>query len=164
MKYLEKILAIIIILILIYNIYMSNKIFNLFCEGLWTGSDEFCNDSKIDGMILYIGPYSYNFLNITRKAYLIMYANDAVMVNKKFEISYFLNLSPFLKNSIELTFLLKDPSEDETLEIIEESDPSLIKLDTIMPLTQNVKIELDKGKMIWSNDETIYANLLKNPT
>lgn len=156
MNYVQKILAIIIVLILVYNIYINNKIFNDFLEGLWESTETFCNDSKIDGMLLYIGPVLSHFW-VKRKAYLIMYANDVVIINKKFNISNMLMLNPIISDTVYLTFRLSD--DKETLEV---DDPSLVSIETIMPLTQDIEIDISKGRMVWKNDDTIYGEFIKN--
>lgn len=156
MNYVQKILAIIIVLILVYNIYISNKIFNGFLEGLWESTETFCSDSKIDGMLLYIGPV-LSYFWVKRKAYLIMYANDVVIINKKFNISNMSMLNPIISDTVYLTFHLSD--DKETLEV---DDPSLVSIETIMPLTQDVEIDISKGRMVWKNDDTIYGEFIKN--
>lgn len=162
MEYFKKILSIIIVLILIYNIYISNKIVNDMLEGLWESTEEFCHDSKIDGMLLYIGPALSSFW-INRKVYLIMYANDAIIINKKFNISNSCIINPFIQEKINLTFFLEDDKKaDEVLDDESITDESIINIKTIMPTEQSVEINIPLGKMIWKNNDVVYADFTKN--
>jgi hypothetical protein len=163
-------LILLIIIIVIYNARENKKISNDILEGLWNGDENFCNKSQIDGMMVYIGPIISNGWDPRcqeRKAYLIMYANNSIIANKKFNIvlqeSFLDKINPFIKSNLYKTIYLYDESPEEQLEA-EVDDISLIHLSKIMPLIQNMELNLITGKMTWSdpNDETVYAELYKD--
>lgn len=128
---------IVLVLIIIVQKYKSTKNYNDFYEGLWIASDEFCELSQIDGMMIYIGELNYN----KRKAYLIMHSNGQIILNKKIIISH----SRFNDN-IYLSF---DQNDDEDEEFI-------------MPLKQKVTINVKKGFMTWENNDVTYAEFIKH--
>lgn len=152
------IVLVIIILLVSLNIYISSKFYTNFLEGLWVGSENFCKDSGIDGFLIYLGPAALNYFRIKRKAYLIMYANDSVLVNKPFDIEYF-PISGLLTNNPEILINLIDPEKTELEEI---DDPSMISLEKIMPLKQIIKLDINQGKMIWENENTVYLECYKD--
>src|SRR5271170_5610364 len=94
----EIILSIIIfiVILLLYNSYQNHKLYNDFIEGLYISNDEFCNKADIDGMLIYIGNGNQH-----RKAYIIMYKDNAIIMNKKINIKFnnFI-FSPFIKHKI----------------------------------------------------------------
>lgn len=165
-------LVLIIIIILFYNSYISNKICDDFIEGLWIADDNFCSRSQIDGLMVYIGPSESGWdpRCRERKAYLVMYSNDSVIANKKlnltFQGSFIDKINPFSKQIFYKKLYLRDPDSDgDVSEQIEEEieDVSMISLKKIMPLVQNVEINISDGKMTWSGDDgVVYADLYKD--
>lgn len=135
-------LIIILIIFIIYNYIEHNKYFKETLEGLWVADENFCRRSEIDGMLVYIGPYSSETGD--HSAYSIMYIGD-VIVNKKFTIKF--------------KFSTTIPSFEKTGNILLETQENE-KLD--MPKEQNCVINLIDGKMTWSTDEKNYAELFKD--
>jgi hypothetical protein len=114
-------------------------------EGLWIASDEFCNKSEIEGMLLFIGPRT-GFLNESRRAYLIMYAENKIVINEKLtmHISGYGNIWPIRGDvccDVEL--------DNKTLE-------------KFMPAELTMKVNIGSGSMILENDSTVYAELHKD--
>ena len=99
-----------------------------------------------------------------------MYANNSVIINKKFNIVFqdsILNkLNPFAKQIAYRKIYLYDPENpDDVSEQIEEEieDTSAISLKKIMPLVQNVEINLSDGKMTWTGEDgVVYAELYRD--
>jgi hypothetical protein len=163
-------LVLVIIIIIIYNVYITNMVCNDLLEGLWTTSETFCAKAGIDGMLIYIGPNenSWDPRSQERKAYLVMYSNDNIIANKKFTMtiqgSILDKLNPFAKQKIYKQVYLHDPQPENVADQIEEEieDVSQISLKKIMPLTQNVEINISEGQMIWKNDDTVYLEAYKD--
>lgn len=178
-------LIVIVIIIILYNVYTNSKIINDQIEGLWIADEDFCNRTQIDGMMLYIGPIESDWSNLSnnkqshvtlasinpiyseRKAYLIMYSNDSIVANKKFNMviqNSVIDLLPFIKQNCYKKIQLYDTDESDELsdKLQDEDDISCIPLKKIMPLTQSITINFAEGKMIWENNDVIYGEFYKD--
>lgn len=136
-------LIIILFIIIIYSQYKISNIYDNFYEGLWIAPDYFCEKVQIDGMMIYIGPGDNE-----RKCYIIMYSGNDVIFDKKINIKF--------KNKV--SNLLLNQKVYKTI-YLEGDDIS-----KVMPLVQNVELDLVEGRMTWysTEDDTIYAELFKD--
>jgi|SRR5271165_1977875 len=148
--------ALLVILVLVISgvviaNYKRNKFMTDFLPGLWVADEKFCKDSGIDGMVVYIS-------NDGDSGYMIMYANNAIVVEKKFSITWNWITSP-------LDLLQTDDiyTRNVSLDDLDSEE----KIEKIMP--KDITLELDplKGNLRFMNrkesdDGTLYADLYKD--
>jgi hypothetical protein len=154
---------IIILLILLVTLVTTNHCkqtahVDEYLQGLWIADEDFCNDSEIDGMLIYIGPETEGY----RRAYLIMYQNNAIIAEKKIHM----HLSSYIPKAwfasdIYYNIHIKDADVSE-LDDDNAQSVSEIKLSSIMPNQMNLTLNLANGCMTWESDETVYAKLYKD--
>lgn len=143
------ILFIIILSIIVINIFRKNEYIHEYLQGLWIADEAFCNDSGIDGMVIYIGDGTD-----THNAYIIMYSADAIIVEKKISIDLPSSLN-FIHSS-----KLKKQIDLQDLDCSELDD---IHLKKIMPLSLQMHLNLVDNSMVWQDDDdTVYARLYKD--
>jgi hypothetical protein len=141
-------LVILILLIIVINSYQKRSLCNSLLTGLWVGDDTFCQDAGIDGMMLYIGTGEYS----THPAYLIMYTQEAVIMERK--IALHLDdwlISPFLSSEVYLNCRLEDVSEmsPDITDFIAERF--------------TIKLSIIRGQMDWVDDQDkMYAKLYRD--
>lgn len=163
-QYIIASIVLVVILIIMYNAYTIKSAADNLLEGMWVASEEFCNESEIDGMFIYIGPPDSS--KWERKAYLIMHADNAVITNKKLLINYsngsiFDYFNPLISGlDFYGSISIKEDKDDDELDGISEAGE--IPLSEIMPSDMEVELDMTTGKMIWAADDTIYARLFKD--
>jgi hypothetical protein len=137
-----SVIVLIIIFVLIWYVNHTGvlEIYDNFMEGLWIASDDFCKRSDIDSMLLFIGPRESD----TYKAYMIIFAENKIALNEKLEIRM-----PYWG-------MIAQNDIENQLDINNES------LGKIMPLKLSAKIDIGNGKMVWENDDIVYAELYKD--
>ncbi len=162
-------LIIALVIIIIYNLYISIDYEQRFMSGLWIADEDFCARADIDGMMLYIGSPSGPdvTLQTTYRAYLIMYAKSIIIADKKIGISISSPLSelinPFFSSNVTRNIYLADGTMSIDMEDAVE-DPSEIHIKKIMPQSLTAEIDFARGKMTWTcaDDGKVYANLYKD--
>lgn len=115
--------------------------------GTWIATPEFCKQTDIDTMIVYIGPVLSNGLtSAKRKVYIIMKKNDTFLLDDKYEFEFGRALGTLYShnNSYKLEALT------------DEKVPFPTKMEMI--------IDLGKGNMEWKDDKTTYLLATKNFT
>lgn len=133
------VVIVVLIVLVVWNYTNTNGIFYNMLEGMWIASDEFCKKSDIDGMMLYIGPPSGR----TCKAYLIMYSNNTIILQKQIEIAFGFSLgSSIIQNDIVKAACIT--------EIEPETPDDQLTLDTILPKDQTIHLSIAQSKMVWS--------------
>lgn len=183
------IIAIVIILVLIVIYYNSRlyKIYSDQIEGMWMAPESFCQQSDIDGMLMYVGPKIKSSLMgpEKRKVCLIMHGNNTTIAYKKLEVNLgsplmsivlpFVGISSKWSRSAKITDD-SDEVADPEIDIMSESDDaSTIPLEKIMPNRVTITVDLNEGKMTWtgaplenssrrkeSDEPTVYAELYKD--
>jgi hypothetical protein len=157
-------LFIIIIAIISINSCRQNTYTHKYLRGLWIADEKFCEDSGISGMIIYIGEKTDGVHN----AYIIMYSNGAVMIEKKISIltSKFPDISPLVSTTliknINLTDLDVPSATTEKLDALHIDDISEISLEQIMPLSMIMEIDFTNNCMTWKDEDIVYAKLYKD--
>lgn len=141
------IFGILIFLFIVYFYIISsvNTLYYNFLEGLWIATESFCHKANIDGMILFIGA-SDNKLG--RSSYLIMYSDDKVVVDTKINIIFGSSIFPDLS--------------ERKIDIILNLNNKKVNLNDVIPSNLECEISIDDGKMIWSKDDTVYAEFYKD--
>jgi hypothetical protein len=134
------VLLIVIILTWIYFTWCVGHIYDATLEGLWMANDNFCAKSDVDGMLLFVGPRNGFF--DSRNAYIIIYANDKIVLNEKLVMS----LSAW-------------PASDYVEKKVSFSGTDIEK---IWPAGMKMKLDVGAGHMILESDDTVYAELYKD--
>lgn len=155
------IFIIILMVIISKNRSVSYDILNTGVTGLWMGDPEFCRKSEIDGIMIYIGPKIEDLG--AHKAYMIMYANNAIILQKSIQISIATpsGLGLFTALEIESNIILND---DDSLSSEQTDSQSLAG---IMPLNQQMKYSPTLGKMTWTGldddgQSVVYAEFYRD--
>ena len=131
-------ICVILLIVLVWNNAQSNKLYYSMLEGMWIAPAEFCAQSGIDGMMLYVGPDIGGF----HKGYLLMYSDNAVAVAKAIEIHFSFGLPGLIgKNQMSKQATIKTQDIEESLE-------------EIMPEQQTITIDLTTGRMDWTAWDT----------
>lgn len=155
------ILLLLLIVLFIRNTSEHNDAIKCAVHGLWTADSKFCTDSSIDGMMIYIGPDLEEVTHLsggsTHKAYIIMYANNNVILQKTINIA-------FSSGGLSLIARNRHTVDVEITDIDEDSDSPIT---SIMPNTQTAVIDLINGKMTWTglneeNELRVFADLYKD--
>lgn len=130
----EVVVVIILVIVLIWNSRQVTHVFQSNLAGMWIASNEFCERSGIDGMMVYIGPDIGGY----HKAYLIMYSNNTVVLSRAIEIRFGMSMPKLFMNPVitkTITLSCQDPDES---------------LDEIMPEKQTLTMDLTCGRMEWT--------------
>jgi hypothetical protein len=125
-------------------------------RGLWVSDDDFCTKVGIDGILLYIGEETESLFQVTHKAYLIIHADGSVLVERRINISYYKHIVCISNYEPTINIQLEDDTS-----LLRKNDP--INMDDIMPNQMNIELNMNSGCMHWSNDDTVYAKLYKDP-
>lgn len=156
------IFIIILMMIAIKNRNTQYDMLSQGITGLWMGDPEFCRKSEIDGIMIYIGPRLEDLK--VHKAYMIMYANNAIILQKSIQISISASLGTgiFATSEIESDITLSD---DDGLADGQSDDNQ--SLAGIMPLNQQLKYSPTIGKMTWTgldddDQPVIYAEFYRD--
>lgn len=132
------IVIVLLVMVVVWNIRQTALTFDSTLNGMWIASTEFCNKSDIDGMMLYI-----NSSGSKCSAYLIMYANNVIILSKNIEIAF--AWTPNLPNSI----LTKTA---QIYEVISEDEPQdELDFNSIIPRNQTITLDISTGHMTWSS-------------
>lgn len=146
------VLVIVVIILLIYAgfcIAEDRQQMGEFYEGLWVASDEFCARAKIDGMMLYVGkPLNGLALSTRFKAYLIMYTDNKVIVNKHLDLTF---------RDVSIV-----PGSRTVGLYVVDTDKNDPELSEIMPDELTADVSIATGKMTWRADDTTYAEFHKD--
>ena len=118
---------IIIVILLVWN-KTNQRTMNEFIQGMWIAPDEFCNQSDIGGMIIYIN---------NNKGYLVIHDNNAVLASGVFKLNY------TARNCL-------NPSNIKGTVAVEKEE---IDIDEIWPKNMNLEINMGTGCMIWQTDK-----------
>mgnify|MGYP001346132316 CR=1 FL=1 len=155
------IFIIILIVIMIKNRSIQHDVLNIGITGLWMGDPDFCRKSEIDGIMIYIGPKIEGI--DAHKAYIIMYADNAIILQKSIQISVAptTSFSLFATTEFESQITLSD--DDSSTD--DQSDSQ--SLAGIMPLNQQMKYSPVSGMMTWTglDDDgrsVVYANFYRD--
>lgn len=172
------VLFIIIVIIMFVNVRTRANMYDTSLRGLWAASDDFCQRSEIDGMMVYIGPASG--WSGYRRVVLTMYADGVIIIYKtilaKFSGGIGDYISPFMSNTAYRDLELFDIGENgeptvasdninDLADIQDESndDVTQIRISKIMPPNMEVEIRFDQGCMKWiGEDGKVYAELYRN--
>lgn len=127
-------LVIVLIIVIIYLLYIQHKTTDDFMHGMWKCDPEFCEQSEVDGVLLYIGDREKGL-----KSYIIMTKDDEVSVNEQ------LTLHPCMGYN-KMTI---DYCEDS---VLAEALPEHIQ----------ITVDIPKGQMIWHDDEKKYFVFYKS--
>jgi hypothetical protein len=154
---------VIILIVMIYGAYRQNDQVSTYLTGMWNASDSFCQKSELDGMLLYIGPADTIFSK-TRTAYLILYANNSVIVSKKIKIEFGYSFEFLPSQTIDITITLYDIDQDdnpiwypdnELSEMEDETHPDNIRLSKFMPQSMACELSIVDGRMKWIGDDNL---------
>lgn len=141
--YLWVIIIMIIILLYLY-IYPLN-----FVSGIWKANDDFCQKADITGMLVTfakdVGDFKI-FSNLN--TYIIISANNLIIFQK------------LLKLKITGYRILNYYYYYASIENYDDNDD--ISISDIFPRNFWIIINIENGKMIWKNNDTIYAELFKD--
>jgi len=157
---------VLLVLILLINARSNYELYDDMLGGMWVSDPEWAEKADLDGMLLFVGP-NEGWFSDTRKCYLIMHADNHVIVNKQIEmcISSGVTLVPSkeLTCSVQVTDLDGKDKDDE-LGISDEYD--VIPFEEIMPKNMTLVIGISSGKLVLKGDdkgeEVQYAKLYKD--
>jgi hypothetical protein len=161
----EGLIALVITLVLVLvaiasvNTYQCGNHLHNHLTGLWIADEKFCNDADIDGMLLYIGECEGRKHN----AYLIMYSDNAVILEKKFSFKVgrvIPSIVIIYPTTMSRLVTLKDPEVTDGNEDI--PDESVIPLTDIMPLDLQMELDLAHGCLTWSSGDITYLKAYKD--
>ena len=113
--------------------------------GVWRGSEELCKRADLEGFLVAIGPRS----GLSRKVYVIMQANDMIIFNALLETRWF-GLAFGGRGAYRMSIKNHDDVVND------------IAISETFPQSMKVSIDFLNGKMTWSHDNTVYAELLRD--
>ena len=130
-----------IFIIVIFNSRHSEK---SLIKGFWSGSTEFCNTSNLELFLIYIGEGSSE-----RPSYILMKNSDGFIINNpvRLQINGGKSFSPLICECIEYNV---------TIDWLDNTAPDFF------PSEQTIHYYPTIGKMVWSNNDVIYAIIYKN--
>jgi hypothetical protein len=157
----------IILLVLIFiNAKANYELYDDAIGGMWVSDPEWAADADIDGMLLFVGP-SESYFSDTRKCYLIMHADDRVIVSKQIQMSISSGVNILPTKQLSCSVNVEDlEDEQEHLEgVIDEGDS--IPFEDIMPSDLTLEIGISSGKLVLKGldkdgEEIQYAKLYKD--
>ena len=109
-------IIVILIVVIVGISVMHSYTWDNYMEGMWKSTDEFAEKADIDVAWLYLGDKAAHH---TRLGYLIMYADNEVIFNKKFRLKIYPGLSMFspITRNIELIFDEPDDNIPQNLQM-----------------------------------------------
>jgi len=134
-------ITIFLIIMIIYYIYSNRKVLTNYIEGVWIADTKFLEEAELGndgGLILYIGQGDWN----ERKAYILMFSDDGVVLNQKVDMTFNFNIG------YSSTFMKRNVVFDD--------------LDEVMPCNLTVEMSTIDGSMIFYDNETVYMRLYKD--
>lgn len=133
------IFLLLILFYLLYVLFTIHQHTGQVIRGLWTAEEDFCEESGIGGMIVYLRE---------KKLYLVIYDKDQVHLEAIFPYKIYYYPQLFLREKIPATIIIEDPEG---------------KLDEVMEPQMEVELDL-RGAMTWKGNDTLYASLTKHHT
>jgi hypothetical protein len=136
--------ALIVILIIISIFLLSahhNSIYEKYIGGFWIADDEFCKDSKIDSMMIFIDESKKSLFKQKRICHIVILDD---LCNQEFEMTY---------NRWRLPHCIGDEYE---FKFDAEFDDEKIWEGPL-----KLSLNINKGTIIIKNNEKIYASLFK---
>lgn len=137
---------VIFIVVIILLFFQSRCIEHCDIHGFWTASPEFCTESDLRSMILYIGD---GYIN--KSAYMIIENDNGLIVNDALNIGmgWCMPLSPFrcYVKRFNVSFNWHDDMKD---------------VENVIPKNILMEYYPTIGKIVLSDSETTYAVLYKN--
>jgi hypothetical protein len=143
-------IAVVIILVILYItvLYTIRHYENTLLTGAWSGSVDFCTESNLRKLFLYIfandGMFSHS-----REAYLIMESDNNVLIDQLVRINFSSNFT--LYPSIE-----KERKYFVDIDYLDKEEPEFLPNDLTLYYYPHV------GKLIFANDDTSYMTLYKD--
>lgn len=161
------------ILVFVILIFLSRANYNLYDDmltGMWVSDPEWAAKADLDGMLLYVGP-SDSWIGDKRKCYLILYADNRVIVSKQIEMdisSGYISYGQIIPSkhmicSVDVTDL--DADVENQTDIKDEDDN--IPFTDIMPKNLTLELGISSAKLVLkgideNGEELQYAKLYKD--
>jgi len=157
------VLLIVIISLVFVNSYVHHNATLEHLQGLWIADEKFCEESGIDGMILYVGESEGGSCG----AYMIMHSNNTIIMEKKISIDMsripqlIIGFPSIVRKTIELVDSDAEDN-DKPINALHVENISDVHISKIMPPILTMEIDIVHGCMSWKDDETIYAKMYKD--
>lgn len=158
-----KILLGVVVILLLIGISRANyELYDDMLSGMWVSDPEWAARADLDGMLLYVGP-SVSWFGEKRRCYLIMYADNRVVVSKQIQmnISLISTLIPVKTHYCSVD--VEDLEDGETFEGITDDDTPF---EDIMPRSLTLELGVSSGKLVIKGyedgEETEFARLYKD--
>jgi len=144
-------LCILFFVILIFLSRANYYLYDDMLTGMWVSDPEWAAKADLDGMLLYVGP-SDSWIGDKRKCYLILYADNRVIVSKQIEMnisSGYISYGQIIPStqmicSVDVTDLYADV-ENQT-DIKDEDDN--IPFTDIMPKNLTLELGISSAKLV----------------
>jgi len=169
MEYEHKIILGVVLVILILFIFAraNNELYNDMLTGMWVSDPEWAERADLDGMLLYVGQ-NESWFGDSRKCYLILHADNRVIVSKQIEMNVSSGTILVPMKSLSCSVEIRDLDEDDTekLDGIQDEDDN-IPFEDIMPRYLTLELGISSAKLILtgndeSGEEIQYAKLFKD--
>lgn len=163
-------LCILVFVILIFLSRANYYLYDDMLTGMWVSDPEWAAKADLDGMLLYVGP-SDSWVGDKRKCYLILYADNRVIVSKQIEMnisSGYITYGQIVPStqlvcSVDVTDL--DGDVENQTDIKDEDDN--IPFTDIMPKNLTLELGISSAKLVLkgiddNGEELQYAKLYKD--
>lgn len=156
--------GVVVILLLIGLSHANYELYDDMLYGMWVSDPEWAAKADLDGMLLYVGP-STSWVGEKRRCYLIMYANNRVVVSKQIQMNISLISTLIPVKTHVCSVEIEDLDESEAFEGITDDD---IPFEDIMPRSLTLELGVSSGKLVLrgyekgSDEETEFARLYKD--
>lgn len=163
-------LCILVFVILIFLSRANYYLYDDMLTGMWVSDPEWAAKADLDGMLLYVGP-SDSWVGDKRKCYLILYADNRVIVSKQIEMdisSGYISYGKIIPStqmicSVDVTDL--DGDVENQTDIKDEDDN--IPFTDIMPKNLTLELGISSAKLVLkgideNGEELQYAKLYKD--
>lgn len=163
------IIGVVLVLLVLFIFARANsELYNDMLTGMWVSDPEWAARADLDGMLLYVGQ-NESWFGDSRKCYLILHADDRVIVSKQIEmrISSGTILIPLKSLSCSVEIHDLDAEEGaEKLEGVQDEDDN-IPFEDIMPRYLKLNLGISSAKLTLtgtddSGEEIQYAKLFKD--
>jgi hypothetical protein len=157
--------VILILLLVFVNAHANYELYDDMLGGMWVSDPEWAEQADLDGMLLFIGPCD-SWISDTRKCYLIMHADNRVIINKQIEMKISSGITVMPSKQLSCNVNVKDLEEpEEDIDIVDEDDT--IPFEDIMPNDMTLELGISSGKLVLKgiddDGEVIhYAKLYKD--
>lgn len=145
----RAIIVCVVVLLLFALLWRNNSRAERALVGLWRGSEEFCRDADLDGFLVAIGPRC-GWLSPERRVYVIMQSGDMIVFDALLRTKWY-----GLSFGCGGRYYFQILNQGETAE-------NGIPISDSLPQNLSVSVDFLTGRMIWTNGDTVYADMFRD--